>query len=81
MEVRKIFKAGNSHVLSLPNEILKSLGLKEGSPITIELDQENKKIVISPLSVPQKPVITREYIEMVEEFIAEYEVALRELAK
>lgn len=81
MEVRKIFKAGNSHVLSLPVEMLHALGIKEGSQMTVTLDKENKRITIAPLPVSQKPVITKEYAEMVEEFIAEYEVALKELAK
>ncbi len=81
MEVRKVFKAGNSLVLSLPNDALDALGIKEGTQITIDLDRENKKIIVSPLSVPNKPDISREYTEMVEEFIAEYEVALKELAK
>lgn len=81
MEIRKIFKAGNSHVVSLPNEILKALGIREGTQITIDLDKNNNKIIITPLAAPEKPVITNEYAEMVEEFIAEYEVALKELAK
>jgi putative addiction module antidote len=81
MEVRKIFKAGNSYVVSLPNEILKALGIKEGTQITIDLDKDNNKIIITPLAAPEKPVIIKEYAEMVEEFIAEYEVALKELAK
>ncbi|MHB8170955.1 MAG: AbrB/MazE/SpoVT family DNA-binding domain-containing protein [Thermincolia bacterium] len=81
MEVRKIFKAGNSCVVSLPNDILNSLGVKDGSQITIDFDKENKRIIISPLTVPKQPVLTQEYAEMVEEFITEYEVALKELAK
>lgn len=81
MEVRKIFKAGNSHVVSLPNEILKALGIKEGTQITIDLDKDNNRIIVTPLSIPDKPVITKDYAEMVEEFISEYEVALKELAK
>lgn len=81
MEVRKIFKAGNSHVVSLPNEILNALDIKEGTQITVDLDKKNNRIIISPLSVPEKPAITKDYAEMVEEFIAEYEVALKELAK
>ncbi len=81
MEVRKIFKAGNSHVVSLPNEILKVLGIKEGTQITIDLDKDNTRIILTPLPIMEKPVITKEYAEMVEEFIAEYEVALKKLAK
>jgi len=82
MEVRKIFKAGNSLVVSLPNEILNALEIKEGSQITIDIDKEKNKVIISPLPVPpQKPEISEEYAEMVEEFITEYEVALKELAK
>ena len=81
MEVRKVFKAGNSLVLSLPNDVLDALGIKEGTQITIDLDRENKRIIVSPLSVPYKPDISREYADMVEEFITEYEVALKELAK
>ncbi|NYE57331.1 AbrB/MazE/SpoVT family DNA-binding domain-containing protein [Carboxydothermus ferrireducens] len=36
MNVRKTFKVGNSLVVSIPQEYVKSLGIKEGDPLIIE---------------------------------------------
>ncbi|GAV21536.1 AbrB/MazE/SpoVT family DNA-binding domain-containing protein [Carboxydothermus pertinax] len=36
MNVRKTFKVGNSLVISIPQEYVKSLGIKEGDPLIVE---------------------------------------------
>jgi len=36
--VRRIFKAGNSLVISLPKEAIKRLGLQEGSEVSVAVD-------------------------------------------
>ncbi len=52
MEIRKIFKTGNSLVQSLPAAFLKELELSEGDNVIIEvLQDKGKSIVIRPLRI------------------------------
>ncbi|MEM7333725.1 MAG: AbrB/MazE/SpoVT family DNA-binding domain-containing protein [Chloroflexota bacterium] len=78
--VRKIYKTGNSLVVSLPKDSIQQLGLNEGSEVNIEIDQENGKIVIEPVknSIAQ---ISPEFAEQLDSFIEQYRPALEELAK
>jgi death on curing protein len=46
---RKIFKTGNSLVISLPRESLLNLGLQEGSEVQVTVDEESGRIIIEPL--------------------------------
>ena len=47
--LRKIFKTGNSIVISIPKDILEQLDLSEGKDVSVELDREQRQIVISPI--------------------------------
>ena len=78
--VRKIYKTGNSLVVSLPKDLLQELGLIEGSEVNIAVDQENGKITIEPL---QKTIvdITPAFAKQLDDFIEQYRPALEELAK
>ncbi len=49
--IRKVFRAGNSAVVSLPREGLEYLDLREGSSVSVELDRAARRLVIIP--VPQ----------------------------
>lgn len=46
--LRKIFRTGNSIVVSIPKDILDELELSEGEDVSIELDSQHRQIVISP---------------------------------
>lgn len=81
MEVRKIFRAGNSLVVSLPQEILQELDLGEGTQLTITADRQKGEIVLRPFAETGSALITGEFARMVEEFINEYAGVLRELKK
>ncbi|GAW29230.1 MULTISPECIES: hypothetical protein [unclassified Carboxydocella] len=87
MLIRKIFRTGNSHVVALTKEMLQKLKLEEGSNVIIELDEEKKCIIVKPLIAPdEKSVqlldgIDNDYVSLVNSFIKEYELALKELAK
>lgn len=80
--VRKVFKAGNSMVVSLPRDVMESLGMKAGSEVWVKLDQEHGQVVIKPV---KKPVTTdgvdEEFARQVGEFISEHRPALKSLAK
>ncbi len=49
--IRKIFSTGNSEVVSLPGEMLISLGVSAGSDVRVELDTAARQITIRPLEV------------------------------
>lgn len=77
---RKIFKTGNSMVISLPKDTLDSLGLFEGAEVSVELDRERRQIVISPVGT-SLPGVNEEFARQVAEFIEQYRPALEALAK
>ncbi|MEW6446901.1 MAG: AbrB/MazE/SpoVT family DNA-binding domain-containing protein [Bacillota bacterium] len=81
MEVRKIFRAGNSLVVSLPQEILQELDLGEGNQLTVSADRQRGEIILRPVAETGTGHITGEFARMVEEFINEYAGVLRELKK
>ncbi len=80
--IRRLFKTGNSVVISLPREVLERLDLKGGEEVSLELDREQRRIIISPL---EKPIamtgVTEEFAHQVDEFIKQYRPALEQLAK
>ncbi|MGI6093203.1 MAG: AbrB/MazE/SpoVT family DNA-binding domain-containing protein [Veillonellaceae bacterium] len=80
MEVRKIFKAGNSCVVSLPANMLKTLGLKDGSHLTIEVNREQRAIILKPVIVKNSGM-SIEFVRLVDKLMVEYEYALRRLAE
>lgn len=80
--IRKIFKTGNSMVVSLPKEALDFLKLSAGAGVMVELDQTEKKIIISPADLPLAASgIDETFTHQVDEFIKQYRPALEELAK
>lgn len=80
MEVRKIFKAGNSCVVSLPIEMLKSLGLRDGSHVTVEINREKRELILKPVIV-KKANMSLDFVRMVDKLFLDYEYVLRRLAK
>lgn len=80
--LRKVFRTGNSMVISLPREALEYLDLSEGAEIEINLDRENRQVIIKPV---QKLLaysgIDEKFAFQVAEFINQYRPALEELAK
>ena len=78
--VRKIFKTGNSFVISLPRESLQLLGLQEGSEVNVVVDQDEGRIIIErahPLLADIDPT----FAQQLNEFIDQYRPALEALAK
>ncbi len=79
-ETRKIFRTGNSMVVSLPRESLEVLNLKEGAPVSIGLDQENQRIIITPAAA-ELAGVDREFARQITEFVEQYRPALEALAR
>lgn len=78
--VRKIFRAGNSLVVSLPKDILDMLGLDEGAEVSVEMDRERRWIIIAPVGLAL-PGVHEEFARQVTEFIEQYRPALEALAR
>ncbi len=77
---RKIFRTGNSLVISLPRQALEDLHLQEGSTVSVDLDREQHQLVIKP-AVVDLASVDREFARQVEEFIEQYRPALEALAR
>jgi antitoxin MazE len=78
---RKLFKTGNSIVVSLPEDVIEPLGVSEGTEVSVELDREKGQIIIRPVQSPITGVIDAEFARQAAEFIEEYRPALDTLAK
>ena len=80
--LRKVFRTGNSMVVSLPREALDYLELHEGAEVEVNLDRENRQIVLKPVELPLEIAgVDEKFAQQVAEFIEQYRPALRELAK
>ena len=70
--LRKIFKTGNSVVVSLPKDAMEYLHIKEGMDV---------QIVITPADPPGEIAgVDQEFARQVAEFIEQYRLVLEELA-
>lgn len=49
MEIRKVFRAGNSLVISLPRQVLETMGLQEGSRLMVNVERNRRALVLQPL--------------------------------
>jgi len=79
---RRLFKTGNSVVLSLPKEILDGLGLVDGENVSLELDRQKKRVILTPVEKPLAVAgLDENFAHQVNEFIEHYRPALEELAK
>ena len=78
--LRKIFKTGNSLVVSLPKESIQAIGLREGSEVSLTVDEEQGQIILESAR-PRVAGVDAEFARQLDEFIAEYGPALEALAK
>ena len=77
---RKIFRTGNSAVVSLPTDVLETVGLELGDSVTIVADPEQRQIIITPAET-SLPGVRPGFLDRVDRFIDEYRPALETLAK
>ena len=78
---RKVFKTGNSLVVSLPKDLLESLGMQDGTDVSVELDRKNRQILIRPAELPLAGDLSQDFAQQVNEFIDQYRPALEALSK
>jgi antitoxin component of MazEF toxin-antitoxin module len=80
--LRKVFRTGNSVVISLPRDILEYLDIRVGAEIEVSIDRENRQVIIKPVEMPL-PIssVDEKFALQVAEFIEQYRPALEKLAK
>ena len=79
---RKVCSIGNSKGISIPAEILGKLELSVGSEVDVNLDETTARIIIEPVRKKKYPKgIDSKFVSQVNDFLARYEPALKELAK
>lgn len=78
---RKIFKTGNSLVVSLPKEVLEPLGIADGADVSVELDRSNSEIVIRPAHLQAAAGLDGVFVRQVNDFIDRYKPALKSLSE
>ena len=79
--LRKVFKTGNSLVVSLPKDLLEPLGMKDGTDVSVELDRQNHQILIRPTQLPLAGDVSEEFARQVSDFIEQYRPALEALSR
>ena len=62
---RKIFRSGNSIVVSVPPGVLELLDLQPGDEVTVAADVERRRIVVTPAGEARarRPVTIRETLD------------------
>ena len=79
---RKVFKTGNSLVVSLPKDAIEEMQISEGSLISVYYDRVTSKLIVEPVDTDQAVEgINEEFAQQVSEFIEQYKPALDELAR
>jgi antitoxin component of MazEF toxin-antitoxin module len=77
---RRLFRSGNSLVVSLPKDSTQVLGVHAGSEVSVELNPVEQAIIIRPYG-PAQLGIDALFARQVAEFIEQYRPALEALAK
>jgi len=79
--LRKVFRTGNSFVVSLPRDMLEPLGIAEGEDVSVEFDRGKNQIIIRPAVKQIVPGVDEEFAHQVQDFIKQYRPALEKLAR
>lgn len=78
--LQKIFKTGNCLVVPLPKGKIQTIGLQEGSEVSVTIDEDLGQIVLKPIR-PQMTSANIEFAQELNDFIAHYGSTLEVLAE
>jgi putative addiction module antidote len=80
--LRKVFRTGNSVVISLPKDALQLLGVAEGEEVSIDLDKEKHQVIITPAEKSISVAgLDEAFAQQLTTFIEQYRPALETLAQ
>ncbi|EJP81944.1 TPA: AbrB/MazE/SpoVT family DNA-binding domain-containing protein [Bacillus thuringiensis] len=77
---RKVTKVGNSLGLTLPQELYTTLNIKQGDVLSLEINEENKQIVIKKskkVSMPEG--VNPKFLESLNRTINKFDGAFKDL--
>lgn len=74
VNTRKLRKLGNSKVLTIPDEVIKTLGIHEGQKIAFNV--ENGQVVLQAVTTDSEEM---DILSMAEEVSNQYDSALKDL--
>ncbi|HDV5977436.1 hypothetical protein PF233_13280 [Staphylococcus pseudintermedius] len=77
INTRKLRKIGNSKVLTIPNEVLKTLDIHEGQKIAFNI--ENGQVVLEAVKTDNTDNKEIDILSMAEQVSNQYDIALKEL--
>ena len=82
MQTQKIFQAGNSEVVAIPNYIKKDLKLKKGSPVVIEKIPGEDAFIVKKVTASniKKSAVQKEFNNWLQNVLKEDAEILDELA-
>ncbi len=78
--VRKIFKMGDSLVISLPDNVVAQLGLQEGDEVSVSVDDAGGRLIVKPKNAAIAE-IDPTFAKQLNEFVEKYGSALKTLSK
>lgn len=81
MLTQKLYKNGNSVVVTIPTEYLKDLNLRDGSEVIMEQDESGSLVISRKSAKKTNKKITPEFYDWLESFNKKYAPALKELAR
>ncbi len=75
--LQKAIKVGSSIAVVIPKKSLKSLGIKAGTPLALDIDEQKRRFVVSHPA----HVADTELLDWTDRFIKRYRGALEALAR
>jgi putative addiction module antidote len=79
MITQKLYRNGNSVVVSIPKEYLNELNLSEDSQVIVKKQGDN--LIVSRAEQPSNAQVDAKFAQMVDEFMNEHKDVLEELSK
>ena len=53
MAIKKIFRTGNSHAITIPHKVVRNLGLKSGDKVEVRFSLDQLELVCRFVEAPQ----------------------------
>ena len=81
--IQKIIKVGNSYAITIPRELVRSLGLTDANIVEVEPDTENGTMTVDftpEEQLNESTIIDTEVYEVAKQMLKRYLPALKELS-
>lgn len=75
--LQKAIKVGSSVAVVIPKKSLKSLGIRAGTSLALDIDEKKRRFIVSHPT----PIVDAELLDWSDRFIKRYRSALEALAR